>query len=197
MLLELGIPLHVIPGNHDDRDMLREYFGPAPAPSGTPVNFAVDCGELRLVGLDSVCPGSDVGVLGPEQLGWLAETLRRDRDRPTLLALHHPPVLTGIRAMDQIALNPDDRRALEALIGEHPQVQAVSCGHAHTTMVSSFAGRPVLLCPSTNSAVLLDLRARDDLPFNVAPLPLGFAVHTFEAGRLVSHVQPVRRVHGA
>ncbi len=196
LLLELGIPIHAIPGNHDDRDMLREHFGPAPAPAGSPVNFAVDCGDLRLVGLDSVMPGSDAGALGADQLGWLSEALAEEPDRPTLLALHHPPVMSGIRAMDQIALDAGDRRALEALIREQPQVQAITCGHAHTTMLSSFAGRPLLICPSTNSAVLLDLRPLDELPFDVAPLPLGFAVHSLEDGRLVSHVQPVRRIHG-
>jgi Icc protein len=197
MLLELGLPLYAIPGNHDDRDMLREHFGPAPAPAGTPVNFAVDCGELRLVGCDSSRPGSDAGALGAEQLAWLGETLSEADGRATLLALHHPPVLTGVRSMDQIALAAEDRAALEALLQRHPQVQTVTCGHAHTTMVSSFAGRPLLVCPSTNSTLSLDLRAREDLPFAAAPLPLGFAVHALEDGRLVSHVQPVRRVHGA
>ena len=196
ILLELGLPLYAIPGNHDDRDLLREYFGPAPAPAGSPVNFAADCGELRLVGLDSVRRGSDAGALGREQLGWLARTLGEAPERPTLLALHHPPVMSGIRAMDQIALDADDSTALEELIRGHPQVQAITCGHAHTTMIASFAERPLLICPSTNSAVLLDLRPLDDLPFSVAPLPLGFAVHSLESGRLVSHVQPVRRIHG-
>jgi Icc protein len=196
-LRELGLPLYVIPGNHDDRDMLREHFGPSPAPAGAPVNFAVDCGALRLVGCDSTRPGSDAGVLGSEQLAWLAEALGQEGERPTLLALHHPPVLTGIRAMDAIALRAEDRVALEALIERHPQVRAVTCGHVHTTMVSAFAGRPLLVCPSTNSAVRLDLRPRDDLPFAVAPLPLGFAVHTLEDGRLVSHVQPVEQAGGS
>jgi 3',5'-cyclic-AMP phosphodiesterase len=196
ILLEFGLPLYAIPGNHDDRDMLREHFGPSPAPSGSAVNLAVDCGDLRLVGLDSLRPGSDAGSLGCEQLEWLAETLAQETERPTLLALHHPPVMSGIRAMDQIALNAEDSTALEALIRGQVQVQAITCGHAHTTMISTFAGRPLLICPSTNSAVLLDLRPREDLPFSVAPLPLGFAVHALEAGRLVSHVQPVRRVHG-
>ena len=158
ILLELGLPIHAIPGNHDDRDMLRRCFGPSPAPAGSPVNFAVDCGELRLVGLDSVRPGSDAGALDGDQLRWLGETLAEEPERPTLLALHHPPVMSGIRAMDQIALDAEDAGALEALIREHPQVLATTCGHAHTTMLSSFAGRPLLICPSTNSAVLLDLR---------------------------------------
>jgi hypothetical protein len=60
-------------------------------------------------------------------------------------------------------------------------------------MITAFAGRPLLVCPSTNSALRLDLRELDDLPFAVAEQPLGFAVHALIAGRLVSHVQPLDR----
>ncbi|MGO9319465.1 MAG: phosphodiesterase [Solirubrobacteraceae bacterium] len=191
LLAPLGVPLHAIPGNHDDRDLLRAQFGPAPASAGAPVNFAVSCGPLRLVGCDSTRPGDDAGVLGGEQMSWLDETLGQQPETPTLLALHHPPVLTGVHVMDAIALAAEDRVALEALLGGHPQVQAITCGHVHTTMTTAFAGRPLLICPSTNSALRLDLRARDDLPFTVSQQPLGFAVHMLVDGRLVSHVQAV------
>jgi 3',5'-cyclic-AMP phosphodiesterase len=191
LLAPVGIPLHAIPGNHDDRDLLRAHFGPSPAQAGTPLRFAVDCGALRLVGCDTTRPGEEDGALGDEQLRWLDETLSEQPKAPTLLALHHPPVLTGIRSMDAIALVAEDRDALEVLLRGHPQVKAITCGHVHTAMTTSFASRPLLICPSTNSAVRLDLRPRDDIPFSVNDQPLGFAVHTLVDGRLVSHVQPV------
>ncbi len=192
LLEPLGLPLYAIPGNHDDRDLLRARFGPDAAPTGAPVAFAADCGPLRLVACDSTVPGSDAGALGPARLGWLDRTLGAQPDSPTLLALHHPPVLTGVRSMDLIALAREDRVALEALLGCHPHVRAVTCGHVHTAMSTSFAGRPLLICPSTNSAVELDLRPREDVPFTERAQPLGFAVHLIVDGRLVSHVQPLR-----
>jgi 3',5'-cyclic-AMP phosphodiesterase len=191
LLAPLGVPVHAIPGNHDDRDLLRARFGPAPAPDGSRVHFAVSCGPMRLVGCDSTRPGDDAGALGDEEMSWLDETLGQAPETPTLLALHHPPVLTGVRVMDAIALDAQDRGALEALLGGHPQVQAITCGHVHTTMTTAFAGRPLLICPSTNSTVLLDLRARDDLKFVVSDQPQGFAVHALVDGRVVSHVQAV------
>jgi 3',5'-cyclic AMP phosphodiesterase CpdA len=194
LLAPLGLPLHAIPGNHDDRDLLRARFGPGPAPAGTPVRFAVGCGALRLVGCDSTNPGEERGSLGADQLGWLDQVLGEQPDTPTLLALHHPPVLTGVRSMDAIALAREDRLALEALLGEHPQVHAITCGHVHTTMTTTFAGRALLVCPSTNSAVRLDLRAREDIPFAASEEPLGLAVHALVDGRLVSHVQPLERL---
>ena len=196
MLGGLALPLHAIPGNHDDRDMLRERFGPSPAPSGAPVNFAVDCGALRLIGVDSVCPGRDGGALGEGQLDWLARALAEDPGRATLLALHHPPAMTGVGVMDAISLAAADRTALEDLLAGCPQVKAITCGHAHTTMLTSFAGRPLIVCPSTNSPLRLDLRPRDDLPFEAAPRPIGFAVHALVEGRLLSHVQPVDQPSG-
>ena len=188
LLETLELPLHAIPGNHDDRDMLRECFGPA-SPVAGPVCFAAACGPLRLVGLDTAIPGHAGGRLGAEQLEWLAATLAQEPDTPTLLALHHPPVATGVRSMDAIALDGGDSAALELLLGSHAQVRAITCGHVHTAMVTSFAGRALLICPSTNSAVRLDLRAREDIPFTPAEQPLGFAVHVLASGRLVSHVQ--------
>lgn len=194
LLAPLGVPVHAIPGNHDDRDLLRARFGPGPARAGAPVNLDVDCGPLRLVGCDSTSPGDDAGALGGDQLRWLDQTLGLQPATPTLLALHHPPVLTGVRVMDAIALAAADRAALEALLGEHPQVRAITCGHVHTTMTTVFAGRPLLICPSTNSTMRLDLRARDDLPFTVSEQPVGFAVHALVDGRIVSHVQAVEQL---
>jgi Icc protein len=191
LLAELELAVHVIPGNHDDRDLLRARFVPGPAAPRAPVRFAVSCGPLRVIGCDSSVPGREGGALGSEQLAWLDETLTEQPGTPTLLALHHPPVLSGTRSMDLIALDAQDRVALERLLAVHPQVQTVTCGHAHTTMITAFAGRPLLVCPSTNSALDLDLRAIDGVPFGGNHRQLGFAVHALVDGRLVSHIQPL------
>jgi Icc protein len=190
LLAPLGVPIHAIPGNHDGRALLRAHFLPGDAPTDAPVQFAVSCGALRLVGCDTTLAGSDGGAMGDAERDWLEQTLGEDRETPTLLAIHHPPVLTGIRLMDEIALDANDRAALETLLRSHPQVHAVTCGHVHTTMTTSFAGRPLLICPSTNSAICLDMRPLQRVPFSVSQ-PLGFAVHTLVDGRLVSHVQAV------
>ena len=190
LLAPLALPIHAIPGNHDSRDLLRAHFSPEDAPANAPVHFAVRCGPLRLVGCDTTLAGSDGGAMGEDERDWLQQALSQEPETPTLLAMHHPPVVTGIRLMDEIALDAGDRVALEALLCSHPQVQAITCGHVHTTMTTSFAGRPLLICPSTNSAICLDLRPLETVPFSVSQ-SLGFVVHTLMDERLVSHVQPV------
>ena len=95
LLAQLGVPFYVLPGNHDHRDTLRRYFD-LPGAVGTPVQYAVDLGPLRLVVLDSTRPGEDRGELDADRLSWLDAELAGTPDRPTVLALHHPPVSTGI-----------------------------------------------------------------------------------------------------
>jgi 3',5'-cyclic-AMP phosphodiesterase len=191
MVEEMGLPVHALPGNHDDRELLRGAFPSPDAEPGAPVCFATRCGEIRLVGLDSTDPGNDAGALGQDRLRWLERTLAEDRGTPTLLALHHPPVLTGVERMDAIALARLDREALESLLSEHPQVGAVTCGHVHTTMTTGYAGRTLLVCPAVNSTLALDLRADAELSFHTAGPLRGYAVHALVGGRIVSHVQAV------
>ena len=184
----LGVPIHAIPGNHDDRDLLAMRFEGRQSANGAPVHVLAYVGALRLVGCDTTVPGSPGGALDAAQLDWLERALAAEPARPTLIAMHHPPVATGVRAMDTMGLAAADAQRLEALLAEHPQVLAVTCGHVHRTIATDFAGRPLLVCPSTNSTLALDLRAQAG-PLTFPEQPLGFAVHALLDGRLVSHVQ--------
>ena len=184
LLAPLRAPVHVLPGNHDDRDALRRHFG-APGDAGTPLQYAVDLGALRLVALDTLWPGHDGGRLGPERLDWLDRELGAVPQTPTLLALHHPPVLTGLPAFDAIGLDAGDRQGLEEIVARHPQVHALTVGHVHRAFVGALAGRPVLSVPSTYVQARLDFRS-PELSFGADPP--GFAVHVALDGRLVSHL---------
>lgn len=119
LLAPLDAPLHVLPGNHDDRLALRRNFG-VPGADGEAVQYAADLGPLRLVVLDSTRPGEDRGELDADRLAWLEVTLAAAPSTPTLLALHHPPLATGIPGFDRIGLPPADRRALGKVVEAHP-----------------------------------------------------------------------------
>src|SRR3954452_6462740 len=71
----LGIPIHAIPGNHDDRDLLAMRFAGRDSATGAPVHALAYVGALRLVGVDTTVPGSPGGALPPDQLEWLSRTL--------------------------------------------------------------------------------------------------------------------------
>jgi len=184
----LGAPLHVLPGNHDDRAALRRRFG-LPGADAEPVQYAVELGPLRLVVLDGTRPGEDRGELDADRLAWLEATLAAASDVPTLLALHHPPVVIGIPAFDEIGLPPSDRQALGEVVARHPQVRRIVAGHVHRAVYAELAGRSVLAAPSTYVQALLDLGGEE---IRFSDDPAGFVVHALLDGELVSHIQPVR-----
>src|SRR3954447_10007197 len=115
-LAALRAPVHVLPGNHDDREALRRAFDDLPGTGGEPIQYAADLGALRLVVLDSTRPGQDAGELDATRLAWLEEALADAPDVATIVALHHPPLLTGVPAMDDMGLPAGDRAALGAVL---------------------------------------------------------------------------------
>ena len=187
LLGRLGAPLYVLAGNHDQRDTLRLHFD-LPGAGGAPVQYGVDLGPLRLVVLDSTRPGEDRGELDAERLSWLDAELAGAPDRPTLIALHHPPVSTGIAAWDELGLPVSDRRALAEVLERHPQVRRIVAGHVHRTMTAELAGCAVLAVPSTYVQTRLNFNSDE---IETAAEPPGFAVHALLNGELASHVQPV------
>jgi 3',5'-cyclic-AMP phosphodiesterase len=188
LLADLDVPIHVMAGNHDDRAALRRQFE-LPGDSAAPIQYAVDLGPMRLIVLDSTRPGHDGGELDAERLGWLDSELGAAPDPPALVALHHPPLPTGIPAFDEIGLPAADRRALGELVERHPQVLGLVAGHVHRAIVGALAGRPVLSAPSTYLQAGLTIGAER---FEFADEPRGFAVHALLGGALSLHVQSVR-----
>lgn len=187
LLAPLQAPLYVLPGNHDDRRALHRHFG-LPGAHGEPVQYSVDLGPLRLVVLDTTRPGEDPGALDAGRLGWLEAELAGAPEVPTLLAMHHPPLVTGIPAWDEFGLAATDRRALGEVVARHAHVRRLVAGHLHRAMTAELAGRPVVSAPSTYVQARLDFGAEG---FELASEPAGFALHAVLDGELVSHVQLV------
>jgi len=187
LLDRLDTPLYVLPGNHDDRKTLRQRFG-LPGADSDPVRYAADLGPLRLVLIDTTRPGEDAGGLDKEQLDWLESELAVAPSTPTVLAMHHPPLVTGVPAWDEICLPAGDRHALNDVLERHSEVQRIVAGHLHCAITGELAGRPVLTAPSTYVQAQLEFGSRE---IKLTAGPPGFTVHAFIAGRLISHNQSV------
>ena len=111
-------------------------------------------------------------------------------DRPLyVLPGHHPPLVTGIPAWDEIGLRDADRQALAGVIERHPQVRRLVGGHVHRAIGGELAGRSVLVVPSTYVQARLNLAMQE---LELSADPAGFAVHAVVDGELVSHIQPVQ-----
>jgi Icc protein len=170
LLEPLPMPVHVLPGNHDDSAVVE-------------ADYVVRVGELRVIGCDSTIPGRDDGEL---DLDWLAARLAEDLETPTIVAMHHAPILTGIGGLDDIGLR--NRDALGRLLEHSPQVRRVIAGHVHRGAFGVVGGCGVVACPSTNLQAKLELGTEG---FTIVREHPAFAVHALLDGELVSHLQPV------
>jgi 3',5'-cyclic AMP phosphodiesterase CpdA len=189
LLDRLDAPVHVLPGNHDQRASLRRAFSLS-GQGEEPIDYSVAVGDLRLVVLDSIVPGQDPGAFSPEQLRWLDDELGTEPERPTILATHHPPLATGVPEWDAINLAVGERKALAAVVTRHPQLRAIVGGHLHRVAASTLAGCQVLSSPSTYLQVLPDYEPGDFEGDDVVWTgPPGFSLHVLLDGTLSSQVE--------
>jgi 3',5'-cyclic-AMP phosphodiesterase len=189
ILVDLEVPIFLVPGNHDDRSSLRSLF-PSAVPAGAPsdpIDYVVDRFPLRLIGLDTSVPGRQHGTLRPAQLAWLDEKLAEQPDRPTLIFQHHPPFVTGIDWMDADPFVGASEYA--TTLRRHANVEAVVCGHLHRAIHRRFAGTVASCWPSTGAQLALALNG--ERYFLAAEDP-AVAIHRWDQTHgLTSHISHI------
>jgi 3',5'-cyclic AMP phosphodiesterase CpdA len=193
LLAPLPMPVYVMAGNHDDRDALREYFALSNGSTGSvgsPFRYSVRLGDVRLVVCDSTIPGHEEGAFDQEHRHWLGSELAAGPEAPTIVAMHHPPLLTGMPAFDEIGLPEQDRLAVGDLLAASPQTMRVVAGHVHRAIFGTAGGCGVVVCPSTYLQAPLELGTTE---LHLVPEPPGFALHSQVDGGIASHIQPISR----
>ena len=144
----LQMPVYVMPGNHDDPGIMWGYFRdtrmfPAKPPH---YQYAIEGLPFRVLMLNSHLDNSELPQYGARRLQWLEQQLSGS-DRPTLIAIHHPPFQTGIGFIDMVG--PDWYRGLGEVVGRHPQVLKIVCGHGHSDLHGRLGRVPVHMVGST------------------------------------------------
>lgn len=139
ILADLTIPCHITLGNHDDRPVFLEVFGPDYAATTGCVDKAIDLKGYRVILLDSSEPGIHAGVLTDAQYGWLEEQLEEAFDKPVIVIMHHHanPLQTLV---DRIILR--DGARLANTLATHPDIRQVIAGHVHYTSTAIWRGIP-------------------------------------------------------
>ncbi|MDJ0654169.1 MAG: metallophosphoesterase [Xanthomonadales bacterium] len=174
----VDVPVRVIPGNHDDGDVLARHL------TGGRVALTFDWHRppWTLLFLDSLIPGFPDGRVSQQELDRLAEL------GPAQLALvfvHHPPQPVGSDWIDAMGMrNGDDLlRVAEGL----PGIQAIACGHVHHVYEDTSRHPAVLTTPSTSYQTL---PVTPD--FEVDTQPPGFrAFELYPDGQWTTHVTRV------
>jgi 3',5'-cyclic AMP phosphodiesterase CpdA len=185
----LPFPAYPLLGNHDGRAAFRRVFPDAPEAEGY-IQYAIEDGPVRILGLDTLDESIHGGAFCEPRAHWLSERLAEQPDRPTLIALHHPPIETGLSWMTE---NPDAEwvKRLEAIVSAAPNVVALIAGHLHRPLVTRFAGTLLAVCPATAPQLALDLGTIDPETPDGRPMVVGdppaFALHLWTGRRLVTH----------
>lgn len=184
ILAPLRMPILLAVGNHDERGALQAAFPDQAHLRGEDgfVQYAIEDFALRLIVLDTVVPNAEGGALCERRLRWLDRTLAQS-DRPTIVAQHHPPFVTGLSYMDQ--RNLADVAAEAEVISKYPYVERVISGHFHRNMQARFAGTLASACPSTAHQLLLDLVPGADIRFTYEPS--SFHLHFWNGSGVVTH----------
>jgi 3',5'-cyclic AMP phosphodiesterase CpdA len=180
-LAPLPCPFVLVPGNHDDPAVLADVA----ARRGVPGALARDVGlgPLRLLTLSSYVAGSDGGRVGPDQLAWLDGELAAD-GRPTVVAVHHPPVPIGHAGLDTMRLADGD--ALGHVVGRHAHVERIVCGHVHRAVTVRWRGTVVSCAPSVVRQ--FGVTFGPEVRFPKTDEPPAFVVHAWVGGALASHL---------
>lgn len=156
-LNRLGLPLYVVPGNHDARGPMRAAFADLPEmPAMGLIDWVADVGNTRVVGLDTLVEGRGGGQLRDESLDMLRDALEAAGSGPVIIMLHHPPIQTGIRFMDAIGL--ENAHALEMILVDVHNPVTLVAGHVHGVHHGRLGHHHVATAPSTCSGFAMDRR---------------------------------------
>ena len=128
-LRKSGMPIHLAMGNHDNRERFWDSFlndKTAKRPLQDRQASIISTPRVNWFVLDSLNKTlSTPGVLGKEQLDWLAKSLDENAEKPALVVVHH---------------NPDEEHKVGGLvetkefldiIRPRKQVKAYIYGHSH------------------------------------------------------------------
>ncbi len=132
-LREAGTPVQLALGNHDHRERFWQAFqdqkqGVHPvADRQTALLRAPNVNWFILDSLETTL--SSPGLLGPQQLHWLATALDENPKTPALVVIHHNPGINGGN------LGLKDTFPLFEVIRPRTQVKAYIYGHTHNWKV--------------------------------------------------------------
>lgn len=158
--------LFQVPGNHDDRSVLRSVFADRIAGAGQErINFSFRAGNWLCLGLDTHIPKAVPGLIEPDQVQWAREQLVASDAQHVALFFHHPPVDIGSVWMDRIGLS--GKELLQSWFAEEPRIRLVCCGHVHHEFRCLIGQTEIVTTPSTG----LQFSPDGDSPTFVAAPP--------------------------
>lgn len=127
LLHRSGIKYYFFPGNHDDVDVINKVFDMNWTKDKVDYSFDIDDWFINVIDT-SVYP-EVAGELSLEQLKNLEKNLKQNKNKPTIIFMHHHPLLLNSTWLDNYILK--DAEKFNNIVKSNPQIKAVLFGHIH------------------------------------------------------------------
>lgn len=184
-LSQLPMPVHTIPGNHDDRQMIVSAL---PNMRCDDYGFVQKVEEFSYgVGLflDTLKLGRPGGEYCERRQAWLKAQLSRYQGEPLFIFMHHAPFKTGLVAMDIMGLDDGHSRQLAEIFTLHKGPKQLFLGHYHRAFSGLWQGIAFSCVPSMIVQVGLELA--EPSKAGIVYEPPQYAVVLADAERSIVH----------
>lgn len=123
IFFDIDIPVYVLPGNHDDTEMMQKYL------TGGTVYYQskVDLKSWSLICVDSTIKDEHHGLVSEKEQTLLEDNTGLGSKQPTLVALHHPT----INSCPSFGCQLDNKDKFTTYLKQQPSIKAVIAGHTH------------------------------------------------------------------
>lgn len=174
-------PMYFLPGNHDDRELMRRYLFPESKPLKL-YNLAFVHKGVQFIFMDW---GPETkACFFPETRRFLTKALKKDL--PSVIVCHQHVKRLGARWLDDfLADDLKDFWEIVAAPGGKKKVLGILCGHTHITYEEEYRGIPILGLRSTAYPF-----ARTD-EFQIILVPPQYRYIHIENGILTSRIYTV------
>jgi len=149
ILGKLRAPVYVLAGNKDDRANLRAAFSARGylAPDAPFIDYAVEDYPVRLIAVDTLCPGSNKGDFCAEREKRLIQMIGAEASKPIAVVAHHPPFEVNVGPDPMNFETPAAMARLAQALQRSGRVIAVFSGHVHRAAEGHVGSIPASVVP--------------------------------------------------
>ncbi|PHS40541.1 MAG: phosphodiesterase [Robiginitomaculum sp.] len=188
-LKQIEAPVYLAFGNHDRRQAFGKIFPEFPYADGF-LQYTIEDHPVRVIVLDTLDEGRHGGSFCQTRAQWLDARLAEQPKRPTVIAMHHPPIRTGI---DWLTIRPGAGwvQRLNDVLSRYDNVKHILAGHIHRSIFKSFAGVTISVSQAIAPQAKLELADIDpDVPDGrilLVEAQPGFCLHLWNGEDITTH----------
>ncbi len=168
---EWGFEYLIIPGNHDNPQMIKEVF-----------NMSTTFYSLKEWNRQVLFLDTYNNRLPIEQQDWIKNEIKNNTDDEIIIFMHHPPVLMGSKFMDTKYPLRNIEQTQELFLNINKKL-TIFCGHYHTEIIKEYGNQQIYLTPSNIFQI-----DRNHLDFTIESYNPGWRYLEFSEKKIITQI---------